>query len=131
MSMDTIGDFLTVIRNAIMVSKRSVSFPASNKRNGIAAVLKEEGFVKDFKVEQDDSGKSTITIYLKYVDGESVIHEIKRVSKPGRRLYEGFRTMTKVIGGMGISIVTTNKGIVTDKKARELSVGGEVLCHVW
>ena len=131
MSIDTMGDFLTAIRNSLMVSKRAVTVPFSKMKMGVAQVLKEEGFIKDYKKTDDDSVKNSLTIYLKYVDGESVIHEITRVSKPGRRHYENLKNMEPVIGGLGISVLTTNAGIITDKKAKKLSVGGEVVCHVW
>jgi len=131
MSIDTIGDFLTAIRNGIMVSKRSVTVPCSRMKMGIADVLREEGFIRDYKKEDGERNRSFLTIHLKYVDGESVIHKLQRISKPGRRHYEGTCTMESVIGGLGISILTTNAGIMSDKKAKSLSVGGEVLCHVW
>ena len=130
MSVDVVGDFLTMIRNALLVSKRSVSVPYSKLRNGIATVLKQEGFIKDFG-SMDENGKKNLVIHLKYVGGESVIHEIKRVSKPGRRHYESVKKITPVIGGLGISILTTNAGIITNKTAKKLAVGDEVLCHVW
>jgi small subunit ribosomal protein S8 len=131
MSIDSIGDFLTVIRNALMVSKRSIIIPSSNMRVGIAEVLKDEGFIRDFKVEDAERNRRFLTVYLKYVFGESVIHEIKRISRPGRRHYENLNNIEPVIGGLGISILSTNKGIITDKKAKKLSIGGEILCHVW
>ncbi|HBS47932.1 TPA: 30S ribosomal protein S8 [Candidatus Dependentiae bacterium] len=131
MSIDSIGDFLTIIRNGIRATKRSVTAPFSNEKLGIAQVLKEEGFIKDFQKIEDENKKSLLKVYLKYVDGESVIHEIVRISKPGKRTYEGVSKMRSVIGGLGVAILTTNLGIVADKKAKELSVGGEVICHVW
>lgn len=131
MSIDTVGNFLTAIRNAILVSKRTVTVPCSKMKMGIAEVLKSEGFIKDFKRVENEDGKADLTVYLKYVDGESVIHEITRISKPGRRHYENLRTMDTVIGGLGISILSTNAGIMTDKSARKKMVGGEVLCRVW
>ena len=131
MSIDTMGDFLTAIRNALLVSKRTVSVPFSKMKMGVAQVLKDEGFIKDFKKEDAERKRSMLTIYLKYVGGESVIHELKRISKPGRRHYENLKNLEPVIGGLGISILSTNAGIMTDKQAKKLSVGGEVLCHVW
>lgn len=128
--MDTIGNFLTSIRNGIMASKRMVDVPFSNMKMEIANVLKEEGYVKDFQKIEVDS-KPVIRLFLKYVNGESAINEIKRVSRPGRRVYEGVRNVKNVIGGLGISVISTNKGIVTDRRARELSCGGEVVCHIW
>ncbi|MFC1894938.1 30S ribosomal protein S8 [Candidatus Dependentiae bacterium] len=131
MSVDVIGDFLTVIRNALMVYKRSIVVPNSKCKVGIAIVLKDEGFIRDFKIEENDQNKSVLHVFLKYVDGESVINEITRISTPGRRCYEGSKKITPVIGGLGISVVSTSKGIMTDRQARKVSVGGEVFCHVW
>lgn len=131
MSIDTIGDFLTSIRNALRVSKRTVTVPFSGMKMGIAQTLKDEGFIKDFKKEDGERNRMFLTIYLKYANGEAVIHEITRKSTPGRRRYENLKNIETVIGGLGISILSTSAGIVTDKKARKLSVGGEVICHVW
>ncbi|MBS1987691.1 30S ribosomal protein S8 [Candidatus Dependentiae bacterium] len=130
MSVDSIGDFLTIIRNGLMVKKRSVTMPSSGLKVNIASVLKAEGYVKDFQVNDND-GKPVLTVHLKYVKGESVIHEITRVSTPGRRHYERSNNLERVIGGLGISIVTTSIGVITDAQARKQSVGGEVICHVW
>ena len=131
MSIDAIGDFLTIIRNGLMASKRSVVAPYSKIKLEIVKILKEEGFIKDFEEVVDEANKKNIKVLLKYVDGESVIHEIDRRSRPGRRAYEGISRLKPVIGKLGISILTTNKGIMTNKKAKELSVGGEVICSVW
>ncbi len=132
MSVDTVGDFLTAIRNALLVSKLKVTVPFSKMRVGVAEVLKDEGFIRDFERTDGERNRSFLTIFLKYASGgESVIHEIKRISKPGRRRYENLKNMEPVIGGLGISILSTNIGIITDKAARKKSVGGEVLCHVW
>lgn len=131
MSKDVIGDFLTVIRNAIGVSKRFVVTPHSKMREEIARILKEEGFVKDFARVVAEEGKDKLRVDFKYVDGESVIHEMKRISRPGRRTYSGFSSLEPVIGGLGIAIVSTSSGLMTDRKARKLSVGGEVICSVW
>jgi small subunit ribosomal protein S8 len=130
MSIDTMGNFFTSIRNALMVSKRVITVPHSNMKMGVAEVLKSEGFIKDFKKEEKD-GKAVLTLYLKYVDGEAVIHEITGITKPGRRYYENLRNMRNVAGGLGISILSTNAGIITEKSAKKKMVGGEVLCHVW
>lgn len=130
MSVDTIGDFLTVIRNGAAVSRLFISVPHSNLKEQIALLLKEEGFIRDFAVEQKDSFK-VIKIFLKYFDGASVIHEIKRVSVPGRRVYCGYKNFKPVISGLGISIMTTDRGVMTDKKARELGLGGELVCTIW
>jgi len=126
MSIDTVGDFLTIIRNGIMVSKPFVIVPLSTMKHQIALLLKEEGFIRDVVVEDRH-----MKVLLKYVGGESVIHEINRMSTPSKRLYTGGKSIKPVIGGLGISVVTTNKGIMTDKKAKALNVGGEVICTVW
>lgn len=131
MSVDVVGDFLTIIRNALMVYKRSTVAPYSNLKADIAKVLKEEGFIKDFDKSENDSGLPILNIYLKYVNGESVINEIKRISKPGRRYYERSRKITPVVGGLGIAILSTSSGVMSDQQARKISVGGEVICHVW
>lgn len=128
--MDVIGDFLTIIRNGIAVSRLSVAVPYSKLKNSIVEILKSEGFIKDFVVEGNGTKKS-LRIFLKYVDGESVIHEISRVSKPGRRMYRGFNDLKPVVGGLGVSILTTSHGVLTNKQAKARSVGGEVICTVW
>jgi small subunit ribosomal protein S8 len=130
MSIDTIGDFLTVVRNGLMVSKRSVETPYSKIKVEIVKILKDEGFIKDFVFTEEDS-KKMIKLFLKYASGESVIHEITRISTPGRRVYGKSDQIKNVIGKLGISILTTNKGIMTDKRAKDLSVGGEIICSVW
>ena len=130
MSIDTIGNFLTVIRNGLMVKRRTVALQHSNMREAIALVLKNEGFIRDFKKTQEDN-KAVLTVVLKYVDGESAINEITRISTPGRRQYERSNDMTSVIGGLGISILTTSKGVMTDKQATQQGIGGEVICHIW
>jgi small subunit ribosomal protein S8 len=130
MSIDAIGNFLTIIRNGVMVHKRTVTAQHSMLKQQIAEVLKQEGYIKDFAVEADGE-KRTIKLFLKYVNGETVIHEITRISKPSRRYFERKNNLTSVVGGLGISILTTNQGVLTDQKARTLNVGGEVICHVW
>ncbi len=131
MSIDAIGDFLTIIRNGLMASKTYVVAPHSKMRMDVAQILKKEGFIHDVTVQVIDDVKKKIKVRLKYVNGESVIHEIKRVSTPGRRAYAGVRNIKPVIGGLGVSIVTTNKGVISQKEAKRLSVGGEVICTVW
>lgn len=137
MSIDVIGDFLTIIRNGIMASKSSVKVPHSNMKYELARILKDEGFIRDFSLVSDGEVKKQIHIFLKYVkvgkngQNESVIHEIKRRSRPGRRYYASIAQIKPIIGGMGISIISTNQGIVTDKQARARAVGGEVICSVW
>lgn len=131
MSIDTIGNFLTIIRNGVLTSKRSVVSPYSKIKAEIAALLHQEGFIKNFEIIDTDSIKKQLKIDLKYVDGESVIHEINRISKPGRRKYEKSDALKPIKGKLGISIVSTNKGLMTDKRAKQLPVGGEVICSVW
>lgn len=131
MSRDTIGDFLTVIRNGLMVSKAFVVIPHSKIKFDIANILKQEGFIRDFTVLEESPAKKTIKVTLKYLDNESAIHEITRVSTPGRRSYSSSTSIKPVIGGLGISILSTNQGLMTDKKAKALNVGGEVVCTVW
>jgi small subunit ribosomal protein S8 len=130
MSIDTVGNFLTVIRNGLMVGKRSVIVQNSNLKQQIADVLKSEGYIKDYEVIRDET-KAMLNVVLKYVNGEAVIHEIKRVSTPGRRHYERVNQLQSVIGGLGIAILSTSRGVMTDKQALELGVAGEVICHVW
>jgi len=132
MSFDAIGNFLTIIRNGLMVSKPFVVAPYSKVKFEVANILKEEGFIKDcIIINEDDPVKKAIKIFLKYVNNESVIHEIKRVSIPGRRYYSGAKQVKPVIGGLGVSILSTNRGMMTQNKAKELNVGGEVICTVW
>ncbi|TNF99102.1 MAG: 30S ribosomal protein S8 [Gammaproteobacteria bacterium] len=130
MSMqDPISDMLTRIRNAQAADKASVCIPSSRVKEGIATVLKDEGYIDEFEVEQDGV-KSTMTIKLRYFEGKPVIESIRRGSRPGLRVYSGKDTLPSVNGGLGISIVSTSKGIMSDKKAREIGEGGEVLCMV-
>lgn len=133
MSVDTIGDFLTIIRNGLMASKLNVVVPHSNLKYEIAQILKDEGFIRGFSVIAEGEGQAgkQIKIDLKYVNGESVIHEITRVSTPGCREYKGIAEIKPVIGGLGVTIISTNRGVLTNKTARELNIGGEVLCTVW
>ncbi len=137
MSLDAIGDFLTIIRNGLMRSKRSVIAPYSRMRESISRILKDEGFISDYVVLDDSPSKKSIKLLLKYVDGESVIHDIQRVSTPSRRRYvritkvHGFHRLKPVIGGLGLSILTTSRGLLSHKKAKELGVGGELVCTVW
>ena len=132
MSRDTIGDFLTIIRNGVMASKRSVVAPYSRMSFELATLLKQEGFIRNVSVViPADSAFQHLAIELKYVDGEAVVHEIKRCSRPGRRFYAGTSAIKPVIGGLGVSLLTTHKGVMTHKKAKELGVGGEIICTVW
>ncbi|CAG2153921.1 MULTISPECIES: 30S ribosomal protein S8 [Cupriavidus] len=130
MSMsDPIADMLTRIRNAQGVQKASVVMPSSKLKAAIAKVLKDEGYIDDFAV-QEDGGKAQLTIGLKYYAGRPVIERIERVSKPGLRVYKGRTDIPQVMNGLGVAIISTPKGLMTDRKARATGVGGEVLCYV-
>jgi small subunit ribosomal protein S8 len=130
MSMsDPIADMLTRIRNGQTSEKPTVSMPASKLKASIARVLKDEGYIEDFAIRNQD-GKPTLDIALKYYAGRPVIERIERVSKPGLRIYRGAREIPQVMNGLGIAIVSTSKGVMTDRKARASGVGGEVLCIV-
>ena len=130
MSMsDPIADMLTRIRNAQMVEKPTVSMPASKLKVAIAQVLKDEGYVDSFAVV-GDPGKPQLEISLKYYAGRPVIERIERVSRPGLRVYKGRHDIPNVMNGLGVAIVTTPKGVMTDRKARQAGIGGEVLCYV-
>jgi small subunit ribosomal protein S8 len=129
MMTDPIADMFTRIRNAQRAEKVTVRMPASKTKMAIAKVLKEEGFVADFKAIDAD-GKPEMEVALKYYEDKPVIEAIKRASKPGRRLYFGSDELPKVSGGLGIAIISTSKGIMTDRAAREAGVGGEILGYV-
>ncbi len=130
MSMsDPISDMLTRIRNAQLSEKQSVAMPASKLKSSIAQVLKDEGYIDDFAVREQD-GKRELEISLKYYAGRPVIEKIERVSRPGLRIYKPSRDIPNVMNGLGVAIVSTSKGVMTDRKARDLRVGGEVLCFV-
>ena len=129
---DPIADMLTRIRNANTAKHDTVDVPASKMKLAIADILLEEGYIKKYEIVED-GGFQTIRISLKYNNNKSerIISGIKKISKPGLRIYAGKEDMPKVLGGLGIAIVSTNQGVITDKKARELGVGGEVLAFVW
>ena len=130
MSMsDPIADLLTRIRNAQMVAKPTVMVPSSKVKIAIAQVLKDEGYIDGFQIKKD-AGKTELEISLKYYAGRPVIEHIERVSRPGLRVYKGCGAIPQVMNGMGVAIVTTPKGVMTDRKARATGVGGEVLCYV-
>ena len=130
MSMsDPIADMLTRIRNAQSVDKASVSMPSSKLKVAIAQVLKDEGYIDDFEVKSE-GGNSELEIALKYYAGRPVIERIERVSRPGLRVYKGRDAIPQVMNGLGVAIVTTPRGVMTDRKARATGVGGEVLCYV-
>jgi small subunit ribosomal protein S8 len=126
---DPIADMLTRIRNAQAVDKAVASMPSSKIKVAIAQVLKDEGYIDGFSV-RTDAGKSQLDIELKYYGGRPVIERIERVSRPGLRVYRGREAIPAVMNGLGVAIVTTPKGVMTDRKARQTGVGGEVLCYV-
>ena len=128
---DPIADFLTRIRNAQMAGHRWVDVPASNLKKRIALILKHERFIRDFIIIEDGK-QGIIRLFLKYTkDGQPVIAGLKRISKPGRRIYVPADKVPRVLGGLGIAILSTSKGVITDKVARKENVGGEVLCYIW
>lgn len=128
---DPIADFLTRIRNAVMVNHDKVEIPASKVKKAITEIFKEEGFIKDCEFI-DDGKQGIIRIYLKYGDNrEKVITGLKRISKPGLRVYAKKDEIPRVLGGLGVAIISTSQGIMTDKQARKLGLGGEVLCYIW
>ena len=130
MSMnDPIADMLTRIRNGQMRNKVSVSMPSSKIKKAIAEVLKSEGYIENFNVSEFE-GKPTLSVELKYYAGQPVIEKLERISKPGLRIYKDSQNLPKVMNGLGVAIVTTSKGVMTDHKARAAGVGGEVLCYV-
>jgi len=126
---DPIGDFLTRIRNGQQAGKKSITSPSSTVRQAIAAVLKDEGYIADYAVASEGK-KKTITVMLKYYQGKPVIERIERISKPSLRVYKKRTAVPKVLGGLGIAILTTPQGVLSDKRARAAGVGGEVICVV-
>jgi small subunit ribosomal protein S8 len=126
---DPIADMLTRIRNGQAVGKVAVSMPSSKKKAAIAQLLKDEGYVTDFAVSQEQ-GKGVLNVELKYFQGEPVIEMIKRISRPGLRIYKGSKDLPKVRGGLGIAIISTSKGLMTDRAARTAGHGGEVIAYV-
>ncbi|HSZ64870.1 MAG: 30S ribosomal protein S8 [Xanthobacteraceae bacterium] len=127
---DPVGDLLTRIRNAQMRNKSKVSSPGSKLRESLLEVLKNEGYIRGYAVVEKD-GRSELEIELKYFDGAPVIREIERVSKPGRRVYTSVRNMPRINNGLGVTIVSTPKGVMADHDARDANVGGEILCTVF
>ena len=128
---DPIADMLTRIRNANTAGHATVEIPASKMKKSISEILKNEGFIKDYSVAQDNA-QGTITVELKYgPNKEKTIYGIKKISKPGLRVYAKADQVPKVLGGLGIAIVSTSKGVISDKEARKFGVGGEVICYVW
>jgi len=126
---DPIADMLTRIRNALAAGKTEVSMPQSKQKQAIAQVLKDEGYISDFSAAEQD-GKPVLNVTLKYYEGKPVIEKIKRVSRPGLRIYKGKDQLPKIMGGLGVAIVSTSAGLMTDRAARKAGYGGEVLCYV-
>lgn len=132
MSMtDPIADFLTRVRNAISAGKKSVDIPASNMKKGIAEIMKSAHFISDYSIIEGEGVKKYISIKLKYNDGISVIEGLKRISKPGIRSYTDSENLPRVRNGLGIAVISTSKGLMTDKQARAQKIGGEVICEIW
>lgn len=133
MANDSVSDMLTRIKNALLRYSEKVTMPSSKLKTEIAQVLKKEGYIKDYKITKSDKKKfSNITVYLKYgTDGGPIINTLKRVSKPGRRIYRKVKDFKRVLDGLGIAIISTPKGVMSDKECRKLNLGGEVLCYIY
>lgn len=128
---DPIADMLTRIRNGNIAMHEKVDVPFSKEKEAITKILKDEGYILNYKTISENN-KQTLRVYLKFADGnEKVIKGLKRISKPGRRVYTSVEEMPKVLGGLGIAVVSTSKGIITDRQCRKENIGGEVLCYVW
>ena len=131
MMTDPLADMLTRIRNGQQARKSSVMSPASKLRAGVLDVLQREGYIRGYSKAESDTGKPAFSIELKYQEGRPVIAELHRVSKPGRRVYSGIKDLPRYYGGLGISILSTPRGVLSDNEARQQNVGGEVLCRVF
>ena len=132
MSMtDPIADFLTRVRNAIGAGKKTVDIPASNIKKGIAEIMKNTHFISDYSLIETEGVKKFLSLKLKYNDGVSVIEGLRRVSKPGIRTYKDSENIPRVRNGLGIAVISTSKGLMTDKQARAQKIGGEVICEIW
>ncbi|MDD5431926.1 MAG: 30S ribosomal protein S8 [Candidatus Omnitrophica bacterium] len=127
---DLIADAFTIIRNAIMAKKETADMPASNTLKSILGILKQDGYIENFKLIEDKK-QGMIRVYLKYIAGKSAIKNIKRISKPGIRIYVRNNKVPSVLRGRGLAIISTSKGVITDQKARELGVGGEIIGYIW
>ena len=128
---DPIGDMFSRIRNGQMRSLHSVDIPSSNFRRNILEILKSEGYIKDFYIEKSENNKINLKINLKYYEGDPVIKEIKRISKPGRRVYSRATSIPRVMNGLGLAILSTPKGVMSDTEARKNNLGGEIICRVF
>ena len=127
---DPISDFLTRIRNAAKAKKVRVDIPASKMKISLAEILKKQSFIRDYQVVEDNK-QNIISIILRYTDGESAISGLKRVSTPGLRIYKNAKDLPRVLNGLGVAVISTSKGLLTDKDARQQSIGGEVVCYIW
>ena len=127
---DPLADFLTRLRNGQMAGKKSVSMPSSKQKVNVCNVLKNEGYINDYAVSEEEGNKRTLSVVLRYYEGRPVIDEIKRVSRPGLRIYKKVDDLPKVLDGLGIAIVSTSKGVMTDRAARAAGFGGGVICTV-
>jgi len=127
---DPIADFLTRIRNALHAKKKFVEIPSSNMKLKMAEILKDHNFIRDFNIIED-SKQNVVRIHLKYKDGEPAISGLKKISTPGLRSYAGKDNLPRVLNGLGLAVLSTSKGLLTDKQAKNESVGGEVICHIW
>ncbi len=127
---DPIADYLTRIRNAVKANKKFVEMPSSNMKVGITEILKNNKFIKDYEIIEDNK-QNVLKIYLQYVDGEPSIQGLKRISTPGLRKYVGKDEIPRVLNGLGIAVISTSRGLLTDKEARKEGVGGEVICYIW
>ena len=128
---DPIGDMFSRIRNGQMRSLNSIEIPSSNFRRNILEILKNEGYIKDYYIEKSENNKINLKINLKYYEGDPVIKEIKRISKPGRRVYSRANSIPKVMNGLGFAILSTPKGVMTDSEARKNNLGGEIICRIF
>ena len=129
--MDPIGDMFTRIRNGQMRSLSSINVPASNFRQNILDILKNEGFINNYYIEKLDNNKKNLKVELKYFEGSPVIKEIRRISKPGRRVYSRATSIPKVMNGLGLAILSTPRGVMSDNDARKTNIGGEIICRVF
>jgi small subunit ribosomal protein S8 len=127
---DPIGDFLTRVRNGQQARLKTITVPASKQKTALAQLLKDEGYILDFSTAEVSKGIAVTTVVLKYFEGRPVIETIQRISKPSLRVYRGKDELPKVLGGLGVAVISTPKGLLSDRKAREIGQGGEVLCYV-
>ena len=127
---DPISDFLTRIRNASKAKKIKVEIPSSKMKAGLAEILKKNGYIYDYKIDED-SKQNVISVLLKYSDGEPAINGLKRISKPGLRIYKKSDELPRVLNGLGTAVISTSKGLLTEKEARRQDAGGEVVCYIW